>query len=86
MLLIFPLSALQNYSCLLYTSCFNFYEEKSRILEFGWDGAAGAYVLIDPIHKLSIFYVQHIFGFPKVYSEIHPTIRNLVYETFLHKN
>lgn len=58
----------------------------SPVGEFGWDGAAGAYVLIDPIHKLSIFYVQHIFGFPKVYSEIHPTIRNLVYETFLHKN
>ena len=53
---------------------------RSPIGEFGWDGAAGAYVLIDPIHQISIFYAQHIVGFPKVYSEIHPVIRDLVYE------
>ncbi|HEY9575779.1 MAG TPA: serine hydrolase domain-containing protein [Lachnospiraceae bacterium] len=53
---------------------------KSPKGEFGWDGAAGAYVLVDPIHNVSIFYAQHIVGFPKVYSEIHPVIRDLVYE------
>ncbi|WP_130837306.1 serine hydrolase domain-containing protein [Lachnoclostridium sp. Marseille-P6806] len=53
---------------------------KSPLGEFGWDGAAGAYVVIDPIHHVSIFYVQHIMGFPVVYSEIHPAIRDLVYE------
>jgi CubicO group peptidase (beta-lactamase class C family) len=26
--------------------------------EFGWDGAAGAYVLIDPKNHVSIFYAQ----------------------------
>lgn len=53
---------------------------KSPVGEFGWDGAAGAYVLIDPINHISIFYAQHIMGFPKVYSEIHPKIRDLAYE------
>ncbi len=53
---------------------------RSPVGEFGWDGAAGAYVLADPIHHVSIFYVQHIMGFPTVYEEIHPTIRDLAYE------
>lgn len=53
---------------------------KSPLGEFGWDGAAGAYVLADPINHISIFYVQHILGFPVVYSEIHPQIRELAYE------
>lgn len=53
---------------------------KSPVGEFGWDGAAGAYVLVDPINNISIFYAQHIMGFPKVYSEIHPKIRDLAYE------
>lgn len=54
---------------------------KSPLGEFGWDGAAGAYALVDPIHKLSIFYAQHIVGFPIVYSEIHPALRDLVYKS-----
>ncbi len=53
---------------------------KSPVGEFGWDGAAGAYALIDPINHISIFYAQHIMGFPKVYSEIHPKVRDLAYE------
>ncbi len=53
---------------------------KSPLGEFGWDGAAGAYALIDPVNHISIFYAQHILGFPKVYHEIHPKIRDLAYE------
>lgn len=52
---------------------------KSPVGEFGWDGAAGAYVLIDPVNHISIFYTQHVVGFPKVYSEIHPQIRDIAY-------
>lgn len=52
----------------------------SPVGEFGWDGAAGAYAVVDPINHLSIFYVQHIMGFPVVYFEIHPKLRDLVYE------
>ena len=48
--------------------------------EFGWDGAAGAYVLVDPVNHISIFYAQEILAMLKVYQEIHPAIRNLAYE------
>ena len=48
--------------------------------EFGWDGAAGAYALIDPVNHVSVFYAQEILNMIKVYSEIHPMLRNLAYE------
>lgn len=53
---------------------------KSPVGEFGWDGAAGAYALIDPKNGISLFYAQAILGLPGVYSDIHPRIRDLVYE------
>ncbi len=55
-------------------------ESKSPVGEFGWDGAAGAYALIDPSNRLSIFYAQEVLGMIKAYTEVHPTIRDLVYE------
>lgn len=53
---------------------------KSPFGEFGWDGAAGAYALIDVENHLAIFYLQHIRGCGYAYDVIHPTIRNLTYE------
>lgn len=53
---------------------------KGPIGEFGWDGAAGAYVLIDPANRLAAVYCQHVRGMGYVYSEVHPTLRDLVYE------
>ncbi len=53
---------------------------KSPVGEYGWDGAAGAYVLIDPKNKLSIFYGQHVLSCRYAYTDVHPTIRNLVYD------
>mgnify|MGYP005766063659 CR=1 FL=1 len=55
-------------------------DSRSPVGEFGWDGAAGAYVLVDPVNHISIFYTQHIAGYPRVYSEIHPRIRDIAYE------
>lgn len=55
-------------------------KSKSPAGEFGWDGAAGAYALIDPENRVSVFYAQAILGLPRVYSEIHPRLRDLVYE------
>jgi len=52
---------------------------KSPVGEFGWDGAAGAYVLIDVENKIGIFYAQEIRG-KNMGGEVHPRIRNLVYE------
>lgn len=49
----------------------------SPVGEFGWDGAAGSYALIDPEHELSVFYMQHMLNSAHAY--IHPRIRNTVY-------
>lgn len=55
-------------------------KSRSPVGEFGWDGAAGAFSLIDPVNHVSIFYVHEILGMMEAYSEIHPTIRDLAYE------
>lgn len=52
----------------------------SPVGEFGWDGAAGAYVLIDPETHLSIVYAQHIFNCSYSYEVIHTRIRDMVYD------
>jgi len=55
-------------------------KSKSPLGEFGWDGAAGAYVLIDPKSRLSLFYVEAAADTGVAFSTIHPTLRDLVYE------
>lgn len=57
----------------------------SPVGEFGWDGAAGSYCLIDTENKLSIFYAQHVLGCGYVYSHVHPAIRNFVYKAIENK-
>lgn len=52
----------------------------SPVGEFGWDGAAGAYALVDPVNRVGIAYAQHVLNFLPVYDEIHPAVRDLVYE------
>lgn len=53
---------------------------KGPVGEFGWDGAAGAYTLIDPKNHLAAVYAQHVRGMGYVYTEIHPALRDLIYE------
>lgn len=50
--------------------------------EFGWDGAAGSYVLIDPVNHISIVYVEHIMSHDEAYSEYHHAFRDLTYKEF----
>ena len=38
--------------------------------EFGWDGAAGAFMLIDPENEVALFYAQHEFGAPWHHMEL----------------
>lgn len=45
--------------------------------EFGWAGAAGAYFLIDPDNKLSMFYCEHQLGSQEDFFL--PRIRNVLY-------
>lgn len=49
--------------------------------EFGWDGAAGAYVLLDLEHKIAVFYASHVrdYGFYQ-YDVLHVKIRDTVYK------
>ncbi len=48
--------------------------------EFGWDGAAGAWTMIDPSRRLSAFYAMHVRNFGYSYDVIHPILRGLIYE------
>ncbi len=53
---------------------------KSPVGEFGWDGAAGAFSLVDPVNHICLYYAHQILGMLEAYHEIHPTIRDLAYE------
>ncbi|MBQ8683146.1 MAG: beta-lactamase family protein [Clostridia bacterium] len=53
--------------------------EPSHVGEFGWDGAAGAYVLMDPDAQVGIAYCQHTKAWPFMYWGIHNEMRDLVY-------
>ena len=45
--------------------------------EFGWSGAAGAYVIIDPENELTLYYAQQCLSAQELY--IHPRLRNCLY-------
>ena len=49
--------------------------------EFGWGGAAGATVLVDPELKLSVFYAHHMLNPQEDYYQ--PRLRNVVYSCIL---
>lgn len=54
-------------------------QSKGPVGEFGWNGAAGAYMLIDPKNRLAMVYCQHVRNMDYAYS-IHPVMRDMVYE------
>jgi len=47
--------------------------------EFGWDGAAAAFALMDPFNKTSIFIAMHTRACSFAYERIHSKVRDLVY-------
>ena len=53
---------------------------RSPVGEFGWDGAAGAWVMMDPYRHIAAFYVQHVLNMNRAYYEFHPAMRDLIYE------
>lgn len=53
--------------------------------EFGWDGAAGAYALVDRKNGVAIYYAQQVRGCGYVYNAIHPRLRDLAMEGILEK-
>lgn len=48
----------------------------SPVGEFGWDGAAGAFSMVDPVNNISLTYFQHVCGFAPDQS----AIRNALYK------
>lgn len=53
---------------------------KAPVGEFGWDGAAGAFSMIDTKNHIAMYFATNIFDFIYGYNFIHPTLRNMVYE------
>ena len=43
-------------------------------------GAAGAYAMVDPVNRVSIFFAIHVHNFMDSYMVIHPRVRDLVYK------
>lgn len=54
--------------------------QRSSIGEFGWDSAAGAYVLMDPDAGVTIVYSQHVRNWGARRPPLHAPIRDSVYE------
>jgi CubicO group peptidase (beta-lactamase class C family) len=53
---------------------------RSSLGEFGWDGAAGSYVMIDPKYNLSIFFAMHVMNWPALIGPGHNPIRDMTYD------
>lgn len=53
---------------------------RSAVGEFGWDGAAGAYGLVDPEKQVAMYYAMHVRNCRFGSHIVHPTLRNLAYE------
>lgn len=49
---------------------------EGKSFDFGWGGAAGAYLFIDRVHNLTAFYAQHVLSSPtgELREELAPTI------------
>ena len=56
---------------------------RGQIGEFGWDGAAGAWTMIDPVNHLSAFFAMHVRNFGYCYDVIHPKVRDLIYKAVM---
>jgi CubicO group peptidase (beta-lactamase class C family) len=48
--------------------------------EFGWDGAAGSYVMVDPEREISIFIGMHVRNWPEVFTGKHLQIVEAIYK------
>lgn len=53
---------------------------KSAVGEFGWDGAAACFSMVDPTNKVAIFFGTQVFNCSYSYIILQPLIRTLVYD------
>ncbi|MGM9624956.1 MAG: serine hydrolase domain-containing protein [Eubacteriales bacterium] len=54
--------------------------QRSPVGEFGWDGAAGSYVMCDPVNHLSIFFAMHVCNWPACIGPSHAVMRDMIYD------
>lgn len=54
-------------------------ETQAPLGEFGWDGMAASYSMIDTENKISVVWTTHVVYCRPAYREIHPHLRNLTY-------
>ena len=54
--------------------------QRSSLGEFGWDGAAGSYLMIDPAYGLSIVFGMHVLSWPTCIGCGHAPIRDMTYD------
>ena len=50
--------------------------------EFGWDGAAGTYLMVDPVNKISVVIGMHVRNWPVVFRGKHLEIVKHLYRIF----
>ena len=50
--------------------------------EFGWDGAAGSYVMVDPNREISVFIGMNLLNWPAVFTGKHLQIVEQLYKEF----
>ncbi len=48
--------------------------------EFGWDGAAGTYLMVDPVKNISVVIGMHVEGWTTIFMEKHLEIVKQIYE------
>lgn len=51
--------------------------------EFGWDGAAGSYVMMDEVNEIAAVYTQSVLACPQAFRDVHPVVRDCVYKELL---
>ena len=54
--------------------------QRSPLGEFGWDGAAGSYIMADLDNGVSIAYLQHVRFWRGIAYTLHVPVRDYTYE------
>ena len=55
-------------------------DSPAAIGEFGWDGAGGAYALVDPTNEVAIYLGTHMIRAHYIYRMVHIKVRRMIYE------
>ncbi len=48
--------------------------------EFGWDGAAGSFALVDPVNRVALTYMQSVLNCGYAFGTVHADLRKILYK------